>query len=206
MSHGFPSKKALDAALAIARKRGAVMFFEQVPGTPGTFEIDTPAGRTLVRIVRSLCIHGTLAGIAAEYLRPIALLRRAVLSAGTNRELWIWCPYGTMRFFRVEADGLTELDEKSEPLKLPAAGSVAGKRSGRPKYYNANNAPAPQPDVVPEKSPGTIADPPGAPQKDPVQSPPAERESPAIRYLRRRMREMHPPAGSAACPEDGKKG
>jgi hypothetical protein len=206
MSHGFPSQKALDAALAVARKRGAVMIFEQVPGTPGNFEIDTPVGRTLVRIVRSLQIHGSLAGIAAEYSRPIGQLRRAVLAAGTTRELWLWCPYGTMRFFRVEAEGLTELDEKSEPLKLPTVGSAAGKRSVRPKYYNANRSPAPQPDTTAEKSPGVGANPPAPLKKDPEVSQPAERESHIIRYLRRRMREMRPPAGSAASPADEKKG
>ncbi len=171
MSRGIPSQKALDAALPVAQARGEVMFFRQDPGTPCNFLINYAGGGAVVRIRRSRRLHSTVPEIAAQNIESLDLLRSATLSPGITREFWLWSPYGTMRFFRVEDAGLIELNRQGEPLKPPGPGSAAGKKSAgkkNPVLKTAN--PAFRKNESPEKSLGTIAQPPCTSKPDHEQS------------------------------------
>ena len=189
MSRGIPSQKALDAALPVAQARGEVMFFRQDPGTPCNFLINYPGGGAVVQIRRSRRLYCTIPEIIAQNIEPLDRLRSAVLSPGITREFWFWSPYGTMRFFRVEDAGLIELDRQGEPLKPPAAGFSAGKKSYRQKNpVQKSGNPAFRKNELPEKSSGTIAQPPFTSKPDHGQSRTDESE----------------PAGDTKPPTQGK--
>jgi hypothetical protein len=159
MSRGFPSQKALDAALPVAQARGEAMFFRQDPGTSGNLLINHAGGQVIVRIRRTRRLHCTIPEIVAQNIESLDLLRSATLSFGITREFWLWSPYGTMRFFRVEDDGLVELDRQGEPLKPLVPGSGAGKKSCGQKnpVQMIVNPVFSGKSESPETSPGTIA-------------------------------------------------
>lgn len=161
MSRGIPSQKALNAALPVAQARGEVMFFRQDPGTPCNFLINYNGGGAVVHIRRTRRLYCTIPEIIAQNIEPLDRLRSAVLSPGITREFWLWSPYGTMRFFRVEDATLIELDRQGEPLKPPAGGFAAGKRSyGQKNLVLKSGSPAFRKNESPETFPGTITQPP----------------------------------------------
>ena len=171
MSRGIPSQKALDAALPVAQARGEVMFFRQDPGTPCNFLINYAGGGAVVSIRRARRLHCTIPEIIAQNIEPLDRLRSATFSPGITREFWLWSPYGTMRFFRVEDAGLTELDRHGEPLKPPGPGSAAGKKSaGQKNPVMKTGNPASGKNESQEKSFGTIAQPPFTSKPDHKQS------------------------------------
>lgn len=208
MSRGPRSDRAIAAAEPIARMRGEVMFLEQRPGACFDLLTSGPAGTSAVRAERSLRIHGTLAGIAADHAGTIARINAAALAPGISRELWLWSPWGTMRYFRIESESITELDRLGAVRAPLVKGALAGamrprwrtsrKKSGGgalPTGPGPGQSPAagdPLPAVPgPEKLPGTGSGP--QPPGIPGPAPPAgtgEHESAPVRYLRRRAAEM----------------
>ncbi len=222
LRRGPRSARALDAAMPVAHRRGEVMFFEQRTGSCFDFMTPGPAGPAAIRVERALRIHGSLAGIARDYADTIDRMNAAVLPPGFSRELWLWAPWGTMRFFRIESATITELDMLGS-LRAPLVkGALAGKK--RPRWRKSRkktglpmqptaavpeepltageNGPAPG--MVPAATTGTPSPAPGTP------APTAGivREPAPIRYLRHRAAEMrrakeaepgaHPPTGPAA--------
>jgi hypothetical protein len=140
--------------------------------------------------------------IAAQNIESLDLLRSAALSPGITREFWLWSPYGTMRFFRVEDDGLIELDRHGEPLKPLVPGSAGGKKSvgqKNPVLKTSNTVSGKN--ESPEKS-GTISQPPCTSKPDHEQSRTGESDPPAIRYLRRRVRGMSHSSDQPASPDE----
>jgi hypothetical protein len=141
--------------------------------------------------------------IAAQNIEPLDLLRSAALSPGITREFWLWSPYGTMRFFRVEDDGLIELDRQGELLKPLVPGLAGGKKSvGQKNPVLKTSNMASGKNESPEKSPGTISQPPCTSKPDHEQSRTGASDSPAIRYLRRRARGMSHSPDQPASPEE----
>ena len=203
MSRGIPSQKALDAALPIAQARGEVMFFRQDPGTPCNFLITYTGGGTVVRIRRARRLHCSVPEIVTQNIEPLNLLRSVTLFPGITREFWLWSPHGTMRFFRVDDGGLIELDRQGEPLKPLVFGSAGGKKSvgqKNPVLKTSNTASGKNEST--EKSPGTISQPPCTSKPDHEQSRTGESDSPAIRYLRHRVKKMIHSPDQPASPEE----
>jgi hypothetical protein len=199
----MPSQKALDAALPFALARGEVMFFRQDPGTPCNFLINYAGGGAVVHIRRSRRLYCTIPEIIAQNIEPLDRLRSAVLSPGITREFWLWSPYGTMRFFRVEDAGLIELDRKGEPLKPLVPGSAVRKRSaGQKNPVQKTVNPASGKNESPEKSPVTISQSPCMSRPDHEQSRTGESDPPAIRYLRRRAQGMSHSPDQPASPDE----
>lgn len=207
MSRGPRSARALDAALPIAWRRGEVMFFGQRTGSCFDFMTPGPSGPAAVRVDRALSIHGTPAQIAAAHASSIDRMNAAALPPGLSRELWLWAPWGTMRFFRIEGQTITELDMLGNVRQPLVKGALAGKmrprwRKSRKKSGTPADPPAPGP--VPDATAGASSPAPGLPA--PAGS--TVSEPAPIRYLRRRAAEMkrvkeagsgaHPPAGPAA--------
>jgi hypothetical protein len=61
-----------------------------------------------VRLARKIC--ASIAEIEAEFSDTIAGLRRVSRGGPVSCELWLYSRYGTLRHFRVEDAGLTEID------------------------------------------------------------------------------------------------
>ena len=203
MSRGIPSQKALDAALPVAQARGEVMFFRQDPGTPCNFLINYAGGGAVVRVRRARRLHCSVPEIVTQHSEPLNLLRSAKLSPGITREFWLWSPYGTMRFFRVEDDGLIELDRQGEPLKPLVPGSAGGKKLSLAKirmHLTGNTASGKN--ESPEKSPGLIARTACTSKPYHEQSRTGESDSPAIRYLRRSANKVTPPLDQPDSPDE----
>jgi hypothetical protein len=203
MSRGIPSQKALDAALPFAQARGEVMFFRQDPGTPCNFLINYAGGGAVVRIRRARRLHCIVPEIVTQNIELLNLLRSVTLSPGITREFWLWSPYGTMRFFRVEDDGLIELDRQGEPLRPLVFGLAGGKKSSMAKdRMHMTGNPSSGKNESPEKSPDPIARPPCTSKPDHEQSRTGESDSPAIRYLRRRVKKMIRSPDLPASPDE----
>ncbi len=207
MTRGRRSDLALAAAVPVARMRGEVMFFEQRPGACFDLFASGPAGSSAIRVDRTLRIHGSPAEIAREHAEMIARISAAALAPGISRELWLWSPWGTMRFFRVEGETITELDrlgaERAPLMKGPLAGTLRPRwRKPRKKSGDAGLLPGSgpeqspaagnllQPASGPEQSPGTGNEPqpPGTPVPGPLAGS-SVREPAPVRYLKRKAKE-----------------
>jgi len=116
MSRGLPPKKALQAAYMIARLRVQMIFFRQDTDALGDFMIIGPEGIIVVRVRRTRQLHGTLTAVEVQQREALTLLRSAVLIPEISRELWLWCPYGAMRFFRLAEKGLAEVDRHGRQI------------------------------------------------------------------------------------------
>jgi len=199
MSRGFPSQKALDASLPIAQARGVVIFFRQDHGTPGDFQINGPGDNVVVRVKRTRRIHCTIPEITIQNSELIALLRTAILSPGTSREFWLWSPYGTMRFFRVENACLVEQDRHGDSLIQIPDGSAARKKStGQDEIVKMIGNPSSEKYNPPGKSlcAITVPHPMGIAKPDLDPGRKGENDPPAIRYLRKRKARDEPLTGS----------
>jgi hypothetical protein len=110
MKRGPRSDRALKAAFAVAQMRGEVMFFERRQGTCFDFMTTGLLGTSAVRVERALRIHGSLVEIAAANADTITRIGATALAPDISRELWLWSPWGTMRYFRIEGAVINELD------------------------------------------------------------------------------------------------
>ena len=193
MSKGMPSKKAFDAAVAIAGTRGQVIFLQDRPGTACDFFVLTPYGIIAVCVRRTRRIRAGIDEITYEYRETLNLIRAADNCPGVYCEFWLWSPHGTMRFFEVDGFRLTELSLTG----LPLVPSVSGRFTGLPD--TCRKTPAPLPDSghagqtnFPEKVSGTAAGQknPAALSLVPAPALPAPAEPHYIRFLRRRNAEI----------------
>lgn len=191
MSRRRRSELALDAALPVAMMRGEVMFLEQRPGSCFDIFVSGPFGTSAICIGRALRIHGTAAEIAQERAGMLARMSASPLAPGISRELWLWAPWGTMRYFRLEAAGIVELDFAGA-VRIPLVkGALAG--AMRPRYRKSRKksgaavAPAPGPEVPPGSAEGAQA--PGTPGPGPAPAGKGVREPAPVRYLRKKAKE-----------------
>lgn len=147
MARGRKPLIALSEAKHIAQKRGEVRYFRHEPDMICSFVIYIVGLVAHVRIRRVERIRITpewLERVAAE---DLAALRFIASSPEISRELWIYTPKGTFRFFRVLANSLAELDRSGQ--LMPDQPPVP-KRSKRPA------APAPDGKTGdPESAPGS---------------------------------------------------
>lgn len=220
MSHGPRSEKAFEAAIPVARMRGEVMFFERRPGSCFDLMACGPAGPSAIRSERALRIHGSPTQIAADHAGTIDRMNAAALPPGISRELWLWCPWGTMRFFRIEGAAITELDMLGNVRAPLVKGALATKkRPRRGKVSKKTASPVFAPGAGPEQQPDTgnlqpagpampgTRDTPQPPTPSP--SPPAPagssgREPAPARYLRKRNADLRQEKdGGRRAPTDG---
>ncbi len=193
MSRGRFSRRALDAALPVARARGQVMLLRRHPSAPYDFFISTPCGMVAVCTQRSRRLHGALEDIDSRYQETLAIIIAAKIYSGMMREFWLWSPYGSMRFFRIEGSVLTELDRLGVPLSPQVTATVTvTRKSGADEPVKKKINTKSGEKIFPEKIPGTDTGPRPAevPGPEPAQSLKVEHEPAPIRYLRRRAREQ----------------
>ena len=123
-----------------------------------------------VRIRRVERIRITPAWLEREAVEDLAALRFIVSSPEISRELWVYTPKGTFRFFRVLANSLAELDRNGQLMpdqmpvphrrKRPAAPAPGGK-TGDPESAPGSPGPVVRVPVflLPESTPESV-DPP----------------------------------------------
>jgi len=200
MSRGMFSQKAFDAALPVAQARGQVILLQHHPGAPYDFLIISAAGIIAVCTRRSRRLHGSLAEIAERHRNTIALIGVAEFSPGFIREFWLWSPYGTMRFFRVDGPVITELDRLGVPVMPPVTGTVAMKERTRAKgpVKMTDGAKPGETKTLPGAD--AVAKCPDITSPDPAPTPKSEREPAPVRYLKRRARERSNQKEQPAAP------
>jgi len=140
MARGRKPLIALSEAKHIAEKRGEVRYFRHEQDMICSFVIYIVGLVAHVRIRRVERIRITPAWLEREAAADLAALRFIVSSPEISRELWIYTPHGTFRFFRVLADSVAELDRGGQLMpdqppvperkRSPASPAPAGKSGG----------------------------------------------------------------------------
>ena len=147
MARGRKPLIALSEAKHIAEKRGEVRHFRHEPDMICSFVIYIVGFVAHVRIRRVERIRITPDWLEREAMADLAALRFIVSSPEISRELWIYTPKGTFRFFRVLANSLAELDRNGQ--LMPDQPPV-------PKRRKRSAAPAPDgKSGEPESAPGS---------------------------------------------------
>lgn len=162
---------ALGEAESIAEKRGEVRHFRNEPDMICSFVIYMIGLVAHVRIKRVERIRITPDWLERAAADDIAALRFIVSSPEISRELWIYTPKGTFRFFRVLAGSLVELDRYGQPMPDQPPVPKRRKASAAPVGKPGDPEPAPDPagtvvdasfHLLPEGTPEP-ADAPGVP-------------------------------------------
>jgi hypothetical protein len=129
---------ALREAGQIARKRGDTRHFMHEPGMICNFVIYCLGFVAHVRIKRVTRLRCTHAVIEREAADALVELRSIAFGSTISRELWVYLPRGSFRFFRVTDTGLIELErdgrvilEKTRPV-IPATPAMAGPAPNAP--------------------------------------------------------------------------
>lgn len=143
MARGRKPLIALSEAKHIAEKRGEVRHFRHEPDMICSFVIYIVGLVAHVRIRRVERIRITPEWLEREAAEDLAALRFIVSSPEISRELWVYTPKGTFRFFRVLAHSLAELDRNGQVMpdqppvphrrRRRTAGSAPGGRTGDPE-------------------------------------------------------------------------
>lgn len=126
MTRGRQPLVALREAGEIARKRGEVRHFAHEPGLICNFVIYCLFLTAHVRIKRVSRLRCPIAVIEREAADALTTLRAIAPGPGISRELWVYLPRGSFRFFRVEESGLVELDRDGSVIQKqpkPVAGT-----------------------------------------------------------------------------------
>jgi hypothetical protein len=127
MTRGRRPVIALGEAMQIAKKRGETRQFMHERDMICNFVIYCAGFIAHVRIKRVSRLHCPHAWIEREAADALITLRAIASEPGISRELWIFLPYGSFRFFRVTDTGLIELDRDGSVLPLPEiTGPTAG--------------------------------------------------------------------------------
>ena len=138
MARGRKPLIALNEAKHIAEKRGEVRYFRHEPDMICSFVIYIVGLVAHVRIRRVERIRITPDWLEREAMADLAALRFIVSSPEISRELWIYTPKGTFRFFRVLANSLAELDRNGQlmpdqpPIPKRRKGPAATAPDGKP--------------------------------------------------------------------------
>jgi hypothetical protein len=121
---------AIRESVLIAKKRGEVRQFMHEPDMICNFVIYCLGFVAHVRIKRVTRVHCSHTWIEREAADALASLRAIASAPGISRELWVFLPRGSFRFFRVEDTGLIELSrdgsvmpEKPKP-GIPAQSTI----------------------------------------------------------------------------------
>ncbi len=212
MSRGRRSARAFDAAVAVARARGEVVFVRTWPGSACDFLLLTPCGIAAICVRRTRRIRADLEEIVQDYRDTLNQIRGSAHCAGISYEFWLWCQYGTMRFFWLEGFTLVETSMFGLPLVPPVTGEIAGRSKKSPGTSGSKEKKPDEPPGKysgPEKTPGALAGKNRSPEhfsgafekNHPApDSPgrPCHREPPYLRYLRKRNAEIAMKTGEAA--------
>jgi hypothetical protein len=138
----------MDIAIPIAHERGEVMEFRQTSENLCEFLIIGNGCLAMVRVRKARRLHGTVAGIEADFSGAVIRGRTIPCGGPVSRELWLYSRFCVMRFFRITDTGLTEIDRHGRPLVTATAGPAVpattapfagefpeGERSSPPSFF-----------------------------------------------------------------------
>jgi hypothetical protein len=128
VTKGPVPKKAIEAALPVARARGFVILCERHRGSIASFVIAGPGGTAIIYVGRTRLLNNLPGDIEAQFGYGMAGLRRVPPAPGRSCELWACDYYGNLRFFRVVGTGVVEIDMNGNVLE-PVTGN--GKNPSR---------------------------------------------------------------------------
>jgi len=152
MPRGRKPLIALSEAKHIAEKRGEARHFRHEPDMICSFVIYMVGLVAHVRICRVERIRVTPEWLERELAEDLAALRFIASSPEISRELWIYTPKGTFRFFRVLADSLAELDRSGQlmpdQMPVPTRRRRPATRAPAGKSGDAESAPGSPGSVV----------------------------------------------------------
>jgi len=151
MPRGRKPLIALSEAKHIAEKRGEARHFRHEPDMICSFVIYCVGLVAHVRIRRVERIRITPDLLEREAADDLATLRFIVSSPEISRELWIYTPKGTFRFFRVLANSLAELDRHGQLMPDQPPVPKRRKRTAAPAPGGNSGEPGPAPG-----SPGSV--------------------------------------------------
>jgi hypothetical protein len=152
MPRGRRPVVALGEAVQIAKKRGETRQFMHERNLICNFVIYCAGFVAHVRIKRVSRLHSSLAWIEREAADALAALRAIASAPGISRELWIFLPYGSFRFFRVTDTGLIELERDGTVLPVPeTTGPATGANAGASGIPGGEEMGSQVPPLLPEQ-------------------------------------------------------
>jgi hypothetical protein len=116
MSRGPKPIRALRFAMPAAWQRGRVQMAEYGPEILYDFTIVSGVPVAFIRVKFAARILLSLAEVAADFKEAIEGLKTITHDAAISRELWLCSKHGTLRFFRIIADGIVELGRDGKSL------------------------------------------------------------------------------------------
>ena len=116
MSRGPRPHRALKAAIPVAWQRGRIQMAEYGPESLYDFTIVSALPVAFIRVKFAARILLSLAEVAAYFTDAITGLKTITNDAAISRELWLCSKHGTLRFFRIIADGIVELGRDGKPV------------------------------------------------------------------------------------------
>jgi hypothetical protein len=143
MARGRKPLIALSEAKHIAERRGEARHFRHEPDMICSFVIYIAGLVAHVRVRRVERIHFTTEWLEREAADDLAALRFIVSSPEISRELWIYTPKGTFRFFRILANSVAELDRSGQLMPDQPPVPKRKKRSAAPDGNTGNPESAP---------------------------------------------------------------
>jgi len=116
MSRGPLPGKAIAFSLPIAEARGFVIFCRRERESVCDIMILGPGITTIVRIVRTKRLRGSMAEMEAQFAGAAAGLCTIPGDPGRVLEIWACNYYGNIWFFRVGHEGLAEIGRDGRPV------------------------------------------------------------------------------------------
>jgi len=141
MARGRKPLIALSEAKHIAEKRGEVRYCRHEPDMICSFVIYITGLVAHVRIKRIERIRITPGWLEREAAEDLAVLRFIASSPEISRELWVYTPKGTFRFFRVLAGSLAELDRNGQLMPDQPPVPKRRRRPAAPAPYGKTGDP-----------------------------------------------------------------
>lgn len=127
MRRGPLPKKAIAAALRVARARGLVSLCRRGRDSVCDVILHEPAVTRDIMVGMSRRLHATLAEMEHQFAEPLARFRLVPEDPCRSRELWACSPYEVLRFFRVLQAGLVELDLAGAVLSVDPVRVLQGR-------------------------------------------------------------------------------
>jgi hypothetical protein len=116
MTRGRPPLQAQKEAIPIAGKRGEVWPYQPKSGTLCDFTIMSPGRVAFVCVKHIRRLRCTTIELTRTFSETITALQLIADSPVISRELWIRSPRGVWRFFRINHESFTELNNDGTPL------------------------------------------------------------------------------------------
>jgi len=153
MNRGPVPDKGFEVAIPHAERRGQVLFFRRASQDFCDFMIKGAWFIAIVRLRLAGRLRGSIAEIGAEFSGTITGLGSFPASVEIFRELWLYSRHGALRFFRLGAAGLMEIDCFGIPFVNGKPAVAVPAPAGVPDILSAGPVPPGQPGAGAGNSP-----------------------------------------------------